>query len=29
METEVILMLGSFILGLIVGVVLTRPQVIK
>jgi hypothetical protein len=29
METEVILMLGSFILGLIIGVILTRPQIIK
>jgi hypothetical protein len=29
METEVILMLGSFILGLIMGVILTRPQIIK
>jgi hypothetical protein len=29
METVVILMLGSFILGLIVGVVLTRPQIVK
>jgi hypothetical protein len=29
METEIILMLGSFILGLIMGVVLTRPQIVK
>jgi hypothetical protein len=29
METEIIPMLGSFILGLIMGVVLTRPQIVK
>jgi hypothetical protein len=29
METEIILMLGSFILGLIMGVVLARPQIVK
>ncbi len=29
MEIEIIPMLGSFIMGLIVGVILTRPQIIK
>jgi hypothetical protein len=29
MEIEIIPMLGSFIVRLIVGVILTRPQIIK